>query len=405
MSILKNKRTNRSNVVTEHFVPAMLPVHGQALNTYVVGSYSFSDPDVRDAHFTGIYSSVEGIIATCDVHSDGTECDHYIDGEMKRLYAIHQGEVADHEAQARRIRSARETRKELLTKEISEMEEKSKELKNEIAPLKGLRAQFRFKIGRFAFSLGLIVTLLCLALDSLVNYSFLQDILTTHKILLLITVVCLSVASDVTMWLLGTYISKQEENFVSKQLYKTVCIVLLGFFGFSVLATFAIRLGSMDSTFGTINAEGEFIGKESYSIADYAITIITSLVTACTGALSFFCSLDKNATAVARREKMELELKKNDALLAVKKAEFSELEKAADPMERDIAKRPAIEAALEAMRVNLKLACRKTNTIRLKDPSFTEKMAVSGKKLLHNSPETALISGISPTQNTLQTAC
>lgn len=405
MSIFKKNRINRSNVVEEHFVPAMLPVYGLALNTFVIGNYSLSDPDVRDAHFMEISSGVEGVLATCDIHSDGTECDHYIDGEMQRLYAIHQGEVADHEAQAQRIRSARETQKEWLTKEIFEMEEKSEELKKEIAPLKGLRTQFRFKIGRVAVSLGLVVTLLCLVVDSFVNYSFLQDILLTNKTFLWITVVCLGVASDVTMWLLGTYISKKEEGFVSKPLYRTVCSVLLGFFLLSVAATVAIRFGSMDSTFGTINADGEFVGKEVYNIAEYGITLLTSFVTACTGALSFFCSLDKNAAAVARREKMELDLKKNDALLAVKKAEFSELEKAADPIARDMAKRPAIEATLEAMRDNLKLACRKSNTVRLKDPSFTEKMAISGKKILHSPSEVPHLSSISLAQNHLTAAC
>ena len=69
--------------------------------------------------------------------------------------------------------------------------------------------------------------------------------------------------------------------------------MLFGMFILSVIASVAIRFGSMDATFGTVNAAGEYVGKTSYNLAEYGVTLVTAFLTTATGILSFAFSLDR----------------------------------------------------------------------------------------------------------------
>lgn len=386
MSIFSKKSTHgHCSVVTEDYQPSQLPYFGQALNTFITSSYSMTKTETLQDYYNNCTTALEPILATCDQHSKGCECDQYSDGQYEHLLAQHEMEVASHENQAERILAARKTRAKILEKEQVDLEKKIHECEEAIKPLQGLRAQFQLCVGSHHISLGLIITLISLVVDSCVNYSFLQTVLLSNAFLLFITVVCMSIMSDVTMMVLGAFISHKEENFTSKPLYYIICGGLLSMFLLSVIVSIMIRFGSMDVTYGTINAAGEFVGKDSYSLAEYAVTLITGFITTATGMLSFAFSLDKNAHLVDIRSKLEEELGYYKKRYSLNFAELSDLETAVDPRVLDTANRKAAERNIEALRVNLKLHSRKLLTLQQKDPTFTEEMAVSGAELISSA--------------------
>lgn len=383
MSIFKKKdKGSQYNVLTDKYVPAPLPTYGYRLENFVTSEYSMNKPDVIEETYHDAEAKFDGVIATCDRHSSGSECDPNVDVELKHIIAAYEAEIADHENQITRIRSAREMRKAALERTIAPLKKESETLKAEIEPLEGLRSQFRIHVGRHAISIGLPITVIAMIVDAIVNYSYLQTVLLSNAYLLMITVICMSVMSDGSMWALGTFLSHKGEKFTSKPLYYTICVSLLTMFLLSVVASVMIRWGSMDATYGTINAAGEFVGKDSYSLAEYGVTLITAFVTTATGILSFAFSLDENAFLVSLRERKKKELAQYTAELDPLLNELALLEKSPDPQERDDRKRAAAEHQIEATRPGLKLHCRKLMAARVNDPNFTEKMSASGEKLV-----------------------
>ena len=288
-------------MISDHYVPAALPTCGESLENYVTSEYSVTNPSVIKKIYDDTETTFQRVIDTCDHHCDGTECDHYIDNAIGHLQGSLQAEIADHKNQITRIRSAMKMRKAALTQRITSLTEHVAQLKTEIEPLENLRAQFQLHIGSHAISLGLPITILAMIVDAAVNYNFLESILLSDRYLLWITVICMSIMSDFSMWALGTFISHRAENFTHRVLYRGICAMLFGMFILSVIASVAIRFGSMDATFGTVNAAGEYVGKTSYNLAEYGVTLVTAFLTTATGILSFAFSLDKNAFAVSVR--------------------------------------------------------------------------------------------------------
>lgn len=387
MSIFNKKKSGDYSVLTDNYVPASLPTCGLGLENFVTADYPMNKSEIVEAGYHDAEAHLDGVISTCDHHSAGSECDHYIDAETEHCLALHEAAVANNENQIVRIRSAREMRKATLERKISPLKEKIAKLQKEIEPLESLRSQFQFHIGRFAVSIGLPITIVAMIVDAAVNYSFLQTVLLSNATLLMITVICMSVMSDGSMWALGTFLSHRGEKFTSKPLFWTICVGLASMFILSVVASVMVRWGSMDATYGTINAAGEFVGKESYSLAEYGVTLITAFVTTATGLLSFAFSLDENAFLVSIRERKKKEQVKCLAELEPLLNELALLENAPDPKEWDERKRAAAEHQIEANRLGLKLHCRKQMTVRVNDPDFTERMAESGE---------ALLTGVSP---------
>lgn len=385
MSFFYNKKAGHYNILTDRYVPASLPSYGQELQNFVPADYPMNKPEIVEAAYHDVKNHLDDVIATCDHHSVGTECDHYIDAETEHSYAVHEAAIANNENQIVRIRSAREMRIAALDRRIGPLEEKVAKLKAEIKPLEGLRSQFQVRIGHFTISLGLPITIASMIVDAAVNYSFLQTVLLSNATLLMITVICMSVMSDASMWVLGTFLSHRGEKFTSKPLFWTICIGLASMFILSVAASVMVRWGSMDATYGTINAAGEFVGKDSYSLAEYGVTLITAFVTTATGLLSFAFSLDENAFPVSIREHKKKELAKCLTDLDPLLNERALLENAPDPQEWNERKRAAAEHQIEANRLGLKLHCRKQMTARVNDPDFTERMAESGEALLREA--------------------
>ncbi len=169
--------------------------------------------------------------------------------------------------------------------------------------------------------------------------------------------------------------------------------MLFGMFILSVIASVAISFGSMDASFGTVNAEGEYVGKTSYNLAEYGVTLVTAFLTTATGILSFAFSLDKNAFAVSVRERKRKELMKYQEELEPLEKELALLENAPDPQERDDDKLVSARQQIETTRTGLKLFCRKMMSENIQEPGFTEKMAVSGEQLVNVQPSIPLLKG------------
>ena len=392
MSRFKRKKGSYK-MLSDHYVPAALPTCGESLENYVASEYAVTDPSVIKKIYDDAKMAFQRVINTCDHHCAGTECDHYVDNAIGHLQGSLQAEIADHKNQITRIRSAMKMRKAALTQRITSLTERMAQLKTEIELLENLRAQFQLHIGNHAISLGLPITILAMIVDAAVNYNFLESILLSDRYLLWITVICMSIMSDFSMWALGTFISHRAENFTHRVLYRGICVMLLGMFILSVIASVAIRFGSMDATFGTVNAAGEYVGKTSYSLAEYGVTLVTAFLTTATGILSFAFSLDKNAFAVSVRERKRKELMKYQEELEPLEKELALLENAPDPQERDDDKLVSARQQIETTRTGLKLLCRKMMSENIQEPGFTEKMAVSGEQLVNVQPSIPLLKG------------
>lgn len=404
MSLFKkrlfNKKKNNNKSLTEKYVPAVLPSEGMGLENYVPAEYPENNPEVLEGIYKESEKKLKCVIQTCDQHSDGAECDAYVDNQVKHLYAEHEGIVALHETQIQRIDSARVMRKKTLMGKIKSLQEKIEKLNSEIKPVEDLEPQFCVHLGRKAIAVGLPVTIIAMVVDAAVNYASLSEILLVNIPLLIVTLFGMTLCSDVSMWGLATFLNHKEEKFTQKPLFCSICVGLFSAFILSVVASFMIRYGSMDTMYGTINSAGEFVGKNSYSLAEYGATLIGGFVTTASGLLSFAFSLDKNAFRISVRERKKKELADHQKKLEPLQNELCLIENAPDPRELDEAKRAAAKANIEALRTGLKLYCRKLMLEKVKNADFTDRMAASGEALMGRD---SYMENIFETDETLET--
>lgn len=386
----RKKQPSQGIVLTETYIPAPLPKYGAALDTYITGDY----PLLSDAYIQERYRACEKALAplieTSDLFSRGELSDAFIDGQIAHLEARHQEEAAAHELQGAQIKAALAVRKSSIERRLSQLEERRRRFQQELEPLRGAWAQFELRIGRAHMPLGLPVTLAAMIVDGLLNYSYLQGILLQSAFLLLICVVCLSVMSDGSMYVLGSLLSRRKERFMSRPLFWITIGGLAGMFLLSIAAGVMIRFGSMDVTYGTINAAGEFVGKDSYSLAEWGVSLITAFLTTATGLISLAFSVDENAHLADRRRELETDLAALEAEYEALSAEREAIEQAVDPMERDLACRKAAEDSLRALRAGLKLHARTLLAQHQKDATYTDAMRESAEVLLSSAPAAAV---------------
>ena len=382
----KKKNQGHYSVPADHYVPSPLPTVEPSLENFVTSDYPINRREILEEAYADLEKQLNGVIDTCDAHCDGSECDHLIATQIEHERALMDATDANNANQITRIRSARAMRRAALDRRIAPLQERAERLKKEIDAKEDLRAQFQLNIGKHAIGIGLLVTLMSVAVDTVVNYSFMQKVVLDNLFLLWVTVIGMAVMSDCSMWALGTFLSRRDENFTSKPLYWTVCTGLFSMFLISVAASVMVRWGSMAAVFGSIGADGEYIGKESYTLAEYGLTLATSFLTTATGILSFAFSLDKNANAIAIRERQRKELKQINAELDVLLDERALIDGAPDPEEWNRQKREAGERQLETLEKGLQLHYRKLQAVRRNDPDFTDKMAQSGRELLEEAP-------------------
>lgn len=391
MSIFKRKKkeVGQSNVLTNKTVPAYLPVHGEALDTFVTPYYSYQDPEVIGKCYKDAVVSLDKLAAMADHHFTGSELDHHIDAQIEHCYAVHNTEVSDHELQCKKIMTARKTRAQTLEKDISSLEKEETRLVEEIEPLKHLRRQSILRIGKRNLHLAPLVTLLAILVDAATAFSAVQTVLFGNMYALIITVLGFTLMSDGAAYKLADYINKRDdEGFTSKRIFFIVCGSLLILWIISGIGSFMLQFGSMMDVFGSINADGTFQPKETYSMAEYAITLFKSCVPVATGALCFAVALDRNSQSVDEREAKDKRLGVVRAELSEKRAELSDLNGAPDPMERDRLNRAAAEQNIETLRIGLKVRLRSLLAEKVNEPEFTQAMAENGAALVGEKHKT-----------------
>lgn len=393
MSIFRKKDQNsqdnsRGSMFEENYVPSSLPKHGHPdLADFITSAYSLTSKPFLEDTFKACEDDLTPLVQITDIYTLGHTCDVYIDAQMDLLANQHLEEVAMHELQGQNIAAARKIRREELDRLIQQSEERIGSLDKAAEPLRGKHAQFDLRFGKICIPLGLPITLIALVSDAFLNYSFLEGILLQSIPLLFLTVLCLSIMSDGSMFVLGSLLSRKNEDFMGKWLYRISAAGLLSMFLLSVVAGVMVRVGSMDITYGTLNADGQFVGKEVYSLAEYGITLATSFLTTTTGLISLVFSVDKNARAEKRCKEIEAELAAETARCKERLAERTALDLAVDPMIRDLECRKAAEANLEALRTSLKLHIRKLLALHQQDANYTDAMSESAEKLLEKAPE------------------
>lgn len=392
---MSKKRKNEPNApqAPESSTPVVLPRHseqgGHDLSSLITRDYSLADADFLGECYTQGEKELAQFIGTCDRFTPGSVADSMIDSQIRFLEEKHRNEVAMHELCGANIVRSREIRKEELERRIPGKQARMASLKRQIEPLAGKRAQFSIRIGSHRLSAGAVVTIAAMIFDAFVNYSFLQNVLQQHWFMLLLTVVGLSIMSDGGMFAVGELISRRGEDFVDVRLRRVYIGVLLGAFLASVAASIAIRVGSMDSTFGTLVAIGVYAAPESYSAAQWATALLTALLPATTGVLSLVFSVDRNGYLEKRRLELEAELKRVSSECGILMDELSALNKAPDPMLRDRECRKAAEKNLETLRCGLKIHVRKLLAVRQASAPYTDAMGESADKVLAAAREAA----------------
>lgn len=379
--MFKKKKETMGFVLEENYVPASLPKYGLNLDGYITGEYCLNSDSFIAGCYTACAEKLEELIQTSDSFTMGETFDAFLDGQIAHVESKHQYDVARHHLQTEHIKSAIAVRKNTLNQRKAILEKEIEKKRKVIEPLQDLNAQYELKLGKWHLQLGVIITLIAVVVDSLLNYSFLEGIILSDGFLLLVTVLGLSVLSDGSMFCLGTILSHRKEKYMSKGLYYTAVAGLSIMFLISAFACVFIKWGSMNVTYGTINAAGEFIGKETYSLAEYAATVATSAITSCTGLISLLFSVDENAHLVKQRRKLESSLRKDVLEYEPIVMELEALEHANDPGIYDKEKRIAAEANLEALKKGLKLYVRKLLALHQKDAAYTDFVSESARDL------------------------
>ena len=394
MSKYSRKKGARINELHDHYVPSPLPTPFKGLefsnqscylDSFVTSTYPASDPSYLEEVRKKTMDELADLVKLSDSYSSGEGCIAHIDGRIKELYAEVENVGAEHQNQIGRINATKEARKRTLVERAREYEDEIANRTKIIEPLKDLRSQFTFKLG-VVISIGLLVTIVSMIFDSIVNYSYYQTVLLSNKVLLCLTVIGCTFMSDLSMATLGMYISRKGENFTSKRLFYTICGALLFMFIVSVVTSVMVRIGSMPETFAAVDAKGDPVPPESYTIAQWGITLVTAFITACTGILSFAFSNDKNAHMVSIRERAKQERAALRSKLEPISNELILLDNAPDVSAYDLRKKNGAVCMIEALRLRLKLDSILMQSVHVGDATFAEKMSELAAKLIEDAP-------------------
>lgn len=383
----RKNQGNYGSKNVEEYTPAYLPKNVEDghtdLSTFITNDYSVLNEKYLEERYKDCENRLLPIIETSDSFTVGESLDAYIDGEMKIVENKFEEEIAMHELSGANIIKSRNVRAEELRQRIPKLHEKIAETSSKVEKLKDKHAKHALRIGNRIIQLGLPVTLIAFAADFFVNTEFVQSILFSNVNLLRILVVCLCLMSDATMFAVGTIMS-QDEDGMPKWVRRTFCIVFVSLFAISVIGSIAIRVGSMSLTYGSFDASGNFVGKDTFTVAEYALAIISSLSTAVTGALSLFFSVDRGYYLEKECIKLQKMVKEDKKICSQLESELLALEQAEDPMICDKKRRKAAEVNIAALSAGLKMHVRKLLALHQQDALYTDAMSESAKILLES---------------------
>lgn len=286
---------------TEKYTPAFLPKNVEDghtdLSTFIVGDYSLLNDAFLAARYAECESKLSPLVQISDEFTLGDMGDSYVNAEWEFVKNKHEEEVAMHDLSGKNILKARAVRIQELQERIPKIKEKIIKRQQRIDALSDKHAKHAIRIGKIMIQLGLPITALAFVADFFVNTEFVQSILYSNANMLRILVVCLCLMSDGTMYALGSMVSKKSDT-QATVLYRILFTAFILLFSVSVVGSIAIRVGSMPMIYGSFDAKGTWISNETFTVAEYALAIISSLATAVTGALSFFFSVDREYSCI-----------------------------------------------------------------------------------------------------------
>ena len=347
---------------------------------YIIMGYSILDPQYLVSVFQRVKNAVLPLLKTTDLHSPGNTAAPHIDTIMPYIRAKHQSETEMHLLSGQKINSARQTRISELERQIPENDREMQALSQEIEPIRHIRARHAITLRGKRIALGWPATALFCVFDTLVNLSFVQSICIGHILLLFATLIGLALMSDGSMALLGTMMSQgEQEN--SKKSVRIFKAVLIGAFVLSVIGTVVMKIGSMSSVYGEIVA-GELVAKESYNLAEWGLTILTSFVTGVTGVFSLILSIDPEAAIEKHRRELEAKLESEKLRTNFMRNELSRLKLTPDPLQRDAQCRVAADNVLNALPEALKLYTCRLQAEQQNDADYTDAMTEYAEELL-----------------------
>ncbi|MCD7748983.1 MAG: hypothetical protein LUH42_02915 [Oscillospiraceae bacterium] len=385
----RKKNKSAISVVDNRFTSVQFPSHGDPnLSSCITGNYSLNDDNYLAECVRREDEQLEPLIQTAtDDFNVGETFKSLIAVQTRRVKSRYQEEVALNAVQGARIINERKVREDEIDRNLPLKESKINRLNEEIAPLEGKHARFTLPLGRkLRVSMGVLATLLAMVFDAYVNYSFFERSMTQAQWMLIITVIGLSLISDLTTCVAGILWSQHEaEPSQGKKGFYFSMGVLLGLYVFSVGLSIALRFGSMGTTFGTLSG-GEIVPKEGgFTLFEYALTLGTALITPTTGYICLLLSRDPDGVLENRRLRLEAERDalqhERDELLAERQA----LELAPDPMIRDRENRQAAEQNFETLCLTLQQHAAALLALYQKDPAYTDAMSQYCEELLTES--------------------
>lgn len=380
------KNTPDGSVLHEEYSPCSLPGFG-ALQNFITSGYQLLDRNHREEIQDRILSLLEPLTDTTDEYSDPSVGGAFIEGYLNLERREYEQEVAMHEYQCSKLQAVNEVRLNEIGRRLEECDQIRGDLKEQIEPLKGAHPRFDFSIAGHRLPIGALVTVLAMVVDSMLNYGFLQNILLQNRYVLWVTVICLAVLSDGSMFVIGDLLSKKRQRFDDNILYRVIMVGMLGAFVVSIVTGVMLRVGGMAASYGVIDLNGEFVAKGSYNLAEWGATLAQSFLTSVTGLISLYFSVDPGAYLAGRRSKLQKELDSIDRERSALLNEQLVMQRIPDPQVKDEAERAAAAKSLDDLSVELKLRLLQKQVEKIHDPDHTDMVGQVAKELIPASSE------------------
>lgn len=386
----KKKAENYESQNKEIYTPRPLPKFAERghidLSSFITQEYSLLDPTYLQQKFQDCRDFLNSLIRTSDPYTLGSTLDGFVDSQVSFEKNLFHKECIYHEISAANINKARNVRKTELSDRVNTLKQEVSQTREELRELGSPKGKHVLRIGRFMLQLGLPVTIAALAADFYVNKYFVQSILFSKPDLLNILVICMCMLSDISLYAVSTSLSKASSNNSNeKRIQKILVGIFTGFFILSIITSIGLRIGTMNLSFGSYDADGNFIGKTTFTIAEWSLTILSSFCTALTGAVSFWASFDPEYWKEKMVNELTEKLKAKETVYLELRSELLALTEATNPLEADLERRKAAEENLKALSIGLKAHVRKLMAIQQEDASFTAAMGHSTAELIEKS--------------------
>lgn len=373
----------------EVYTPRPLPKFAEKghtdLSSFITQEYSLLDPTYLRQKFEDCKASLNSLIRTSDRFTLGSTLDGLVDSQINFERNLFHKECVYHEISAANINKARTVRRTELNDRVSTLSEEISQIKEELNSLGHPKGKHVLRIGRFMLQLGLPVTIIALIADFYVNTYFVKSMLFSKPDLLNILVICLCMLSDISLYVVSTTLSKHFDNPEEKRVQKILLCIFISFFILSILGAIGIRIGTMNLTYGSYDADGNWIGKTAFNISEWSLTILSSFCTGLTGAVSFWVGFDPGYWKEKMVNELTEKLKAKETVYLELRSELLALTEATDPLETDLERRKAAEENLKALSIGLKAHLRKLMAIQQEDASFTAAMGQSTNELIEKS--------------------